>query len=178
MIDLKEQKYWTPLFILLLALTARLLFYYILARHYGSASFWGPFGDSGAYMQMAKNFSAGFGFSIMPSPPYLPEAGHVPVFPFVLGLFYGHLFLFHIFQILLSASSAVLIYFIAGKFFGNRAAVLSGLFLALDPVSVFHSNMLLTETVFTFLLLLSVMFLSFLSSAKIHSRLIILSAVF
>ncbi len=57
-------------------------------------------------------------------------------------------------QQLLGVASAVLVYLIARRSFGQRIAFVSGLLVALDVTQLFYEATLLTETLYTFILLL------------------------
>jgi 4-amino-4-deoxy-L-arabinose transferase-like glycosyltransferase len=75
-----------------------------------------------------------------------------------LYFIFGHSILaVQLFQILLSALIAVLIYYLAKKYFSKTIALLAVLFFALYPPLIAYSSEVLTEIPFTFLLLLTVL---------------------
>ncbi|MEK9181286.1 MAG: glycosyltransferase family 39 protein, partial [Patescibacteria group bacterium] len=92
--------------------------------------------------------------------PFEPNAAWPPVFPFLLGMLgSSRLWVYLIFQILIASASVAVLYKIGFLVFSRRTALLAGLVFALDPISAFWSINLLSETLFTFLFLLSLYFL-------------------
>lgn len=113
--------------------------------------------DAYQYDTIGWNLASGAGFSMQPGVP-TPE--RAPGFPFFLSLVYsvfGHsLLLATLAQALLGALTCLLIYYIAGRLFDERTALAAGWFACLYPVSVAYTGLLLSETLFTFLFVLSV----------------------
>ncbi len=71
----------------------------------------------------------------------------------------GNLFALRLSQAVLGSFTAVLTYKLARKVFSDRAAVWAGLFYALYPAGIGYCDMILTETLFTFLLMAGLIFL-------------------
>jgi 4-amino-4-deoxy-L-arabinose transferase-like glycosyltransferase len=140
--------------IFLLALVPRLLF--ALAPHPP------PFSDMEDYDRTAVNFLMGNGLAM--SPEY--RAYRPPGYPVFLALLYaivGHnLVVVRVIQASLSAGSCVLLYELARYLLADEdqrwirigVPVLAGLALALYEPNIFLSGVILTETLFIFLLLL------------------------
>ncbi|HUP73514.1 MAG TPA: glycosyltransferase family 39 protein [Acidimicrobiales bacterium] len=68
-----------------------------------------------------------------------------------------HLGAVMVFQALLGSVTAALTCLLAAKRLEPLIGLLAGLFVAIDPISIAHSGYLLTETVFTFFVLLATM---------------------
>ena len=78
-----------------------------------------------------------------------------PIFLAICYVIFGiNTLSFYMPQILLSAFSCILIYFIAKKIFNARVAIISSLLFALYPDLIFWTYMVRTETLFIFLLAL------------------------
>jgi|GEM_PF-1705292 len=116
--------------------------------------------DTQGYLLLAKNLLQHHTFSGSVDPPFTPDTKRTPGFPLYLAgmqlLFGGHIPAFFFFNSLLSASTCGLIYLFLLKWFVPKTAFLAALLLALDPDSILCANYLITETLFTFLLLLAV----------------------
>ncbi|MBI4375146.1 MAG: glycosyltransferase family 39 protein [Elusimicrobia bacterium] len=111
--------------------------------------------DSAGYLELAKELRHGR-FSAMTPAGLAPEANRTPVYPFFLSL-HGPLLEQPrwpaLSQIAIDAASAGLIAASAGML--GAPALAAGLIYALDPVVAGHSLLILTETLFTFWLVLS-----------------------
>jgi 4-amino-4-deoxy-L-arabinose transferase-like glycosyltransferase len=88
-------------------------------------------------------------------------AARMPLYPMFLALFagagaYGVLAV-RLVQAGLGALTAVVAGRLAGAAWGARAALVAGLLVAVDPFGIFFTNLLLTESVFTLLLLATVL---------------------
>lgn len=116
-------------------------------------------GDSYLYQNSAQALLKLGRFSQSLAAPDAPEIVLTPGYPLFLAKIYS---LFGIrnlpvilIQILLSAASLLLTYALARKFLHQHIALIASVLLALDPASFANSFLLLTETLFTFLLLLA-----------------------
>ncbi|MDY6862054.1 MAG: glycosyltransferase family 39 protein, partial [Thermodesulfobacteriota bacterium] len=146
----------------IVALTTRiLLFSGILMRNPG-----GFFQvDSYGYWQIAENIINHNSFSSSNNMPLMPNHSRTPLYPlFISSLSWfglnapGIIFI----QILLSSVTCILVIFLTYALTGNwKPAFLAGGIIAVDIPSVVLSNCLLTETLFTFLLTFSILFLVF-----------------
>jgi len=118
--------------------------------------------DSIQYWQIAENIKNHSTFSLSRTPPLLPDHSRTPLYPlFISFLKWSGLSVQGIifFQILVSAATCLIIIFLTGELVGNRkASYLAGAIVAFDIPSIVYSNSLLTETIFTFLLTLSILF--------------------
>ena len=111
-------------------------------------------GDSTSYLRPAKALIESGTFSVAGH----PELFRTPGYPLMLvpGLWIGHPELLAILlQILLSCATVWLLYLIARRISGSeRTALLCAFLYSIEPVSVVYSSLLLSETLFTFLLVL------------------------
>jgi 4-amino-4-deoxy-L-arabinose transferase-like glycosyltransferase len=114
--------------------------------------------DSYEYDRLAVNLVQGHGFSQASSPPYLPDVRRTPVYPFMLAAIYavvGHQPVAAVAaNVLLGVLACVLTAALGSRAFGPGVGLLAGLFLAVDLTSAAYSLTLLTEPLFTVLLLL------------------------
>lgn len=112
--------------------------------------------DTESYLSPAKALFVGGAFTSSPQPQSPPETIRTPGYPaFIASLF----FLFGptlrpviIAQIIFSAATLLFASLIANSLWGHRAALASALLLALDPISLLASQMVLSDSLFTSLL--------------------------
>lgn len=82
-----------------------------------------------------------------------------PVFLASIYGFYGRSFLtVRVVQALLGTGLILLIYLIGKKFFSEKAGLISASLSAFDPVAIFFTGLLLSETLYSFILLAAVYF--------------------
>lgn len=134
----------------------------------------GVFGDSDSseYHRLALNLLQHGTFSQSPQPPYEPEVLRTPAYPLMLAGFYGVFgvqpVIIVLLQIALSVGTIFIGFKIATLLFHEQAGLLTALLLATDPVSIYHTQVLLTETAFT--TSISLCLLLFLHALKDPSR--------
>ena len=126
-------------------------------------------GDQIGYDTIAYNLTTGNGFSIK---PHIPTPIRPPIYPFFLSFIYlifGHNYtIVRVFQAILSALTCVVSYYIAKEIFNEKIAKISAWLLALYPVLIIYTGLLLSETLFTFLLVVSIfLFIQWLRETKI-----------
>ena len=108
--------------------------------------------DSHEYHRLALNLLQHRSFSQSLTPPLEPETIRTPAYPFLLSGLYRvagirpHAVV--AMQIALSVVTMLAGCRIASLLFGARAGLLTAIFLALDPVSLYYSQVMLTETLF------------------------------
>ncbi len=116
-------------------------------------------GDSPGYMTIAKNFVEHGIFSFNNASPYTPTNFRTPGYPLFLALIY---LIFNsflpamFFGALIAAFSAPLVYLIAGEIFSEKTAFMAGVLSAVEPLGLFLGVSILTEGIFTPVLLFSV----------------------
>ena len=112
--------------------------------------------DSGEYVAIAQNVAAGHGFSADPAPPYRPDLRRTPVYPSLLAAAFllpnGGLRLAALLGVLAGAASVAATCWIAARLFGRAAALIGALLLAVDLTSISYSVVIMTEALFTLLL--------------------------
>lgn len=144
----------TPFLIALLIRLAYVLFYPQLSVH----------GDAAQYDTLGWHLAQGLGYRL---PGGEPNVYWAPGYPGVLSGIYwlfGHSYVaVRIVQSFFSAIVAALVTVIAGRVFDQRAALLAGLLCAVYPGFIGYSGLLLTETVFTTLLVVQVYWLLMIS---------------
>jgi 4-amino-4-deoxy-L-arabinose transferase-like glycosyltransferase len=149
----KEIIYLTQIF--LLALFIRLIFVLAVPQLEVTA-------DAAGYDRLGLNLSLGHGFSMDKEEPYRPSVTRGPIYPLFLSLIYilfGHNFLaVRIAQAIISAFSCLLIYWIGKHTFNERVGIISSLISSLWIGLIAYTGYILTETLFTFWLLLTVLF--------------------
>lgn len=120
-------------------------------------------GDELAYQQIAENVAAGRGF-FQTNNPFFPGealyAWQAPLYPLCLGLIYtalgANVLAAKAFGILVSTVTVYATYDLARNMFHDpRAALVSGALVAIYPGLLTNSHLLLSETLFTFLLVLA-----------------------
>ena len=112
------------------------------------------FPDSARYDRIASELLTGNGFS---------SASTAPLYPIFLSFiyrFFGHSFLMvRIIQSVIGSASILMIYLIARETFSEKAGLIAGSISAVYPFFIFFTGLLLTETLFIFLLLCLIFFL-------------------
>ena len=131
------------LLVFLLALSLRLLFWVFVAHHPERALE----NDSWLYLRLGE--------AVLDSHTF-PSILRTPGYPFFISLVYAVFGEFPqavlLLQCLLDSATAVIIALTFFRIFGNaRYAVLSGFTYSVNPFAIFYSNMVLTETLFTFI---------------------------
>jgi len=149
------------LVIFFVALVHRLLFFAAACRQPDGFH---HLADSHEYHRLAVNLIEGRGFSMAGEAPWTPDVRRTPLFPALVAAVYR---LFGAgpapavaVNLLLSAWSCVLVYRLGARLFSPAAGALAGGLLALDLASAVYANLLLTESLFTFLLLISMLALA------------------
>jgi 4-amino-4-deoxy-L-arabinose transferase-like glycosyltransferase len=120
--------------------------------------------DSFEYNTLAENWLSGHGFSTALSPPFVPDLSRTPVYPLLLAVIAqgtNHdLRAAIMVNIALSMITIALTFQLALRLFDLSAAVPAALLIAIDIASIAYSNMLLTEALFTALLIAAVLALA------------------
>lgn len=116
------------------------------------------------YHNAAVNLISGKGYSIFSSPPYQPSILKPPTYPLFLAGIYS---LFgirpnavKIIQILIDVLGCFLLFLIAQKYFGQKAALTVMFFATICPITAVYANLLNPESLTLFLMILSLWFIS------------------
>jgi len=143
----------TALFIILLGILLRVAVFLVIIPH-PERTF---HRDTGSYLRPALNLLAGHGFSQRGEPPFAPDARRTPVYPFFIALLYGLLGQYPLViagaQVLISALTCGLTYLLGTRLLPEQEARLGGVLLAFSLGSIVYCFYILTETLFTLLLL-------------------------
>lgn len=120
--------------------------------------------DAIEYNTIGWNLAQGNGFSSQASAPYVPTMHREPVYPYFLGAIYkifGHKHEYvYIFQISIFSLTCILVYSLTRNIFAEKEARYSAVLTALCPTLANYPSYILTETVFVFLLCLSILTLT------------------
>jgi 4-amino-4-deoxy-L-arabinose transferase-like glycosyltransferase len=116
--------------------------------------------DARDYDQLAWNLAQGIGFTGYPT--FLrPTSFRAPLYPFFLAAVYlvfgRNLVAARLVQALVGALACPISAKIADKLFGRRVALLAGLGMALHPLLIYFEGWIITDTLFIFLLTLTVL---------------------
>lgn len=146
-----------------------LLFIIALALRLGFVLFYEQYplflGDDAGYDSVALNLANGRGFVQQTVDPltgavFEPVIAFGPTYPTFLALIYllfGHsVMAVRVTQALLGTVSVIIVFRVARTAFDERVALLAGALTAIHPALIIYSGMLLMETLFAFLLTLSV----------------------
>lgn len=119
--------------------------------------------DAKGYHNIAINLLENNAFSSKESPPYIPNIFRTPIHPFFIAsvytLFGYKPYIAIFFQLIIGSITCILTYKIGKTAFNEKIAFLASLLMALEYSSILYSNMLLTETLFTFLFITHIYFL-------------------
>jgi len=113
-------------------------------------------GDATGYELLAVNLLDHNVFSLSEDPPYEPDPLRTPLYPLLLSAFYS-IFgrrprIILVLQIFISTLTALMVYAL-GRKINPRVAFAGAVLCGLSPNLTFYSTMLLTEVLFTFLLI-------------------------
>jgi 4-amino-4-deoxy-L-arabinose transferase-like glycosyltransferase len=146
-----------PFFIALLIRLAYVLFYPQLSVH----------GDAAHYDELGWSLAQGLGYRL---PGGEPNVYWAPGYPGVLAGIYwvfGHSYVaVRVAQSILGAGVAALVALMAGRVFDRRTAAIAGVLCACYPGLIGYTGLLLTETVFTTLLVVMVYWLLTISGSS------------
>jgi 4-amino-4-deoxy-L-arabinose transferase-like glycosyltransferase len=133
--------------------------------------------DSEDYIQVARNYLAGHGFSLQVTPPYFPSAIRTPVFPLFIALVYQ---LFGInnlplvlAQVLISLLIVGLTYWLGLLLFSETEAWIGALLFTLSSAPAVYAVFIMSETLFSLLLILGLLSLALYRERKQHVWLVV-----
>ncbi len=161
MIDLTTRnKYSGVITVLLIALFLRiLLFFAILLFNPGGFIQ----ADSPEYLNIAENLIKNAAFSQSIDEPLIPDCRRTPVYPLFIALFRltgFNLAAIIFIQLILSVFNCFMAFKITYWLTENdKSSLFAGLIAAIDIPTIVYANLLLTETLFAALFLLSIYFL-------------------
>ncbi len=115
--------------------------------------------DSMGYAHLANNILEHGTFSLSYSAPFAPDAFRTPGYPLFIALcllIFRSFFSVAVIQNILAGISAVLVYRITRFFVTEKFSLIAALMFALEPSGIYLSNIVLSESVFTFFLVWAV----------------------
>jgi 4-amino-4-deoxy-L-arabinose transferase-like glycosyltransferase len=136
--------------------------------------------DSEKYIIYAENIMEGKGFSLQKDPPYAPSAFNTPLYPLFIATIYKifgkNVLIVAFIQIIFSTLTVLLTYYLGRYFFSEKIAYYGSLLFAFGLGPIVYSILLLTETLFTLLLLAGILCL-FMYSSHNETKWIIFAGV-
>ncbi len=151
---IKLRNNYTPTIILLLSFLNSCFFAFVFNNPIVA--------DAHQYDQIALNITKGY-YSLDDLEPYTPTMLREPLYPFFLSIIYkvfGHHYnIVYIFQICLFSLTCLFTYIISKSIFDYKVATLSGILISIFPTLANYPSYILTETLFSFLLILSIFLL-------------------
>lgn len=148
------KKYKAEILIFCLAFGIRFVYAVTVQFLYGSHSFI-AYSDAESFVRVAENFILYGVFSESYSAPFVPESLRAPGYPFFLALllwFKTPLIGIAIIQNFFAGIEAVLIYRLGKNlFYSGFAGAAAAVMFSLEPVSIYWSNLLMSDNLFAFL---------------------------
>lgn len=150
--------FWTPWLLFLVALVVRLAFVLFYEQFPALQA------DDAIYDSVAVDLASGRGFiertvssTGVVDEPLIRIGPTYPAFLAILYFLFGHsLTVVRVVQAVLGATTVLLVFRSARAAFGEPVALMAGALTALHPALIIYTGMILTETLFAFLLTLSV----------------------
>lgn len=124
--------------------------------------------DSEGYVEIADNILSHGAFSVSQTPPFAPDTFRTPGYPFLLAAWkwlFGSYAFFPILQFLLTLATALFLYAIGERLFTPQIGLIASVFYLLDPTTIFHTYILMSDVSYVFLLVAGVYALFFARSA-------------
>ena len=110
-------------------------------------------GDSQQYLELAKNLRSNFFFSWDGA---TPVTFRTPGYPIFLALINNDPVLLVVIQSLLGALTVLFLFFIGELWFGRESGIFAAILMAFDLPAIAHTGMVMSETLFVFLLVLCI----------------------
>jgi len=130
-----------------------ILAFIVRSSYAGLGLWWG--GDSPVYLAIAKNIVFHHSFSLITG---IPTASRPPLYPLLIAAFWWTnsvpITAVVLVQIICGAATVVLVYLIAKDRFSHRVALMAALGATFAPMTVHYTAVILTEPLFTFLVVL------------------------
>jgi len=147
------------IFLILILATILRLGYVFHTRNQGLT-----FGDAHAYDQLGKSLAEGKGYSDQDGNP---TAARAPLYPLLIGIIYflfgPSLFAVRLFQVILGVLSCYILFLLGRKAYNIPVALIASFLFAWNPYLVYYTGHLLQETLFIFILLITIYLLSYLN---------------
>jgi 4-amino-4-deoxy-L-arabinose transferase-like glycosyltransferase len=144
-----------------LAIAVRLALFFV-NLHATNGDFISAFRGQDGYYEVSKNLIDGNGYSMDDGPIFSPEPLRPPVWIFIMALvakIFGSYVPVFILEIILGSLIPILGMYLARRFIPSGYIPIIGVLLALDPYPILLSVLAISETCFTFLFFISLIFL-------------------
>ena len=152
------KRYKAEILIFCLAFGVRFIYAIAVWFLYGSHPFV-AYSDAESFVRVAENILSHGVFSESYGAPFVPDSLRTPGYPLFLALFLWLKVSFMgiaMIQNFFAGITAVLIYRLAKLlFFSASAGVIAALIFSFEPVSIYWSNLLMSDSLFGFLLILA-----------------------
>lgn len=153
------KKYRYEILVFFIVFLPRLAYSIFVYAHSGSHGFI-SYLDAEVFVREAENILEHGVMSQFPVPPFLPDPLRTPLYLwFLAGFLWLHAPLFAIVSVqnLLAAASGVLIYRIAKtQFAAPRVGIIAAALFAVEPMTIYWNNLLMSDGLFAFLFLATV----------------------
>lgn len=152
------QKYRTEIFIFCLAFGIRFAYAVLVQIFFGSHGFIAYKDAEVLYLGGAKNLVEHGVFSINSAPPYIPDVYRTPFYTFFVAFFLWFklpIFWIIVAQNFLAGIISVLVYRMGRLlFFSKRIGVVAAVMAAIEPLSIYWNNLLMSDYLFAFFFVL------------------------
>jgi len=161
-----------------LAFSVRIVAVIVLLLLSRSLSFPYPVGgdDAPNYIELARNLSEHGVFSRTAHAPFIPESFRTPGYPFIIALLLAltkTIYAIPVIHAFIAALSTIIVYRMGFRLFNKRVGLYAALLFIFDPIGIYLSSVVLSETFFVFFFLLGVY--TALILAKEHPHIFFLS---
>lgn len=120
--------------------------------------------DSAGYVLLADGILTHRVFTSSEKAPFVPETFRTPGYPALLAVFKGitgSYKFFPLFQLVLTILTACLIALMGKKIWSERVGIAAGILFMVDPTTIFHTLVLMSEISYVFFIVLSVYLIFF-----------------
>ncbi len=120
------------------------------------------YGDGPYYIILADNLLNQGIFSGSLEAPFVPATFIMPIYPVLIFLFKvlaGSYTFFPIIQVIFVGVTAYLIFKIGDKFFSATSGIIASLLYVIDPTTILHSMLIMTDITYTLFIAVSVYFI-------------------
>lgn len=113
--------------------------------------------DALEYDTLGWNLTQGNGYQIERGEPDITREPAYPIFLSFIYSIFGHRYsVVRLIQVVINALTCLIVYFIGKDIFGAKVGVIAALIVSIYPAFIVYTGHILTETLFTFLLAVSI----------------------
>lgn len=132
---------------------------YRVGNNYNITPYEDWYNDSYGYFRIARNLAFNHVFSYAQAEPYLPTAFRPPLYPFLISVLWwaepAPLIAVLAVQVILGVLTVWLTYLLGRDTFSRSVGFVAAGLLAVAPMTGYYTGQLMTETLFTFLMVLA-----------------------